>query len=219
MNCIEFKQRLDDYLDGELPAAEATAAAAHRRSCAHCDGLAGAEERLRQALRSLPAPAARPGFAQQALRNARGHHHRPRQRAFLAGFGSAAAAALVLWLAVLVPGRTPDAPAAEVALALEQAKSVNLVFNATTDVDDVLLEITLPSGFEIAGYAGESTLAWRTDIVKGRNILTLPVVARRPVQGELLARIRFGGREKSLRVRLDAADPRALNLGGGPATV
>ena len=50
MACDQWRGDLDRYLDGELPAAEAAALAAHLRTCAACSGEVLERMQLRRAV-------------------------------------------------------------------------------------------------------------------------------------------------------------------------
>lgn len=55
MNCNDFTNRLDDYLDGELPAAEARAFESHAAACAACERTLALAKRLQRQAFTLPA--------------------------------------------------------------------------------------------------------------------------------------------------------------------
>ncbi len=55
MNCDSFIHRLDDHLDGELPAADASALEAHAADCAACRETLLAARRLQRRAFALPA--------------------------------------------------------------------------------------------------------------------------------------------------------------------
>ncbi|HEX6928817.1 MAG TPA: zf-HC2 domain-containing protein [Gammaproteobacteria bacterium] len=55
MNCEQFNDRLDDWLDGEMPAADARILEAHAANCVACQAAVTSARRLRQAVAALPA--------------------------------------------------------------------------------------------------------------------------------------------------------------------
>lgn len=221
MNCDQFRRQLHDFLDGSLDAAEVEAVRAHAAHCSGCRCRLAEEAALRAALRALPVPAPRPGFAQQALRNAtlpRGQH----RQGFWLGFGSALAAGLAFWLLlgtwVLESPVPAKDPLPEVAIVLDEVRNVNLVFNSPRDLDGATLSIDLPPGVELEGFPGERTIAWETALAKGANALSLPLRATSQAGGELVARLEHNGRQKTVRLQLAVRDPmqsrhdRALDL-------
>lgn len=54
MNCEKFVQQLDDYLDGELPAAESGALTAHAAACPACHAILEQSRQLQMRVASLP---------------------------------------------------------------------------------------------------------------------------------------------------------------------
>jgi len=163
---------------------------------------------LREALRSLPVEPASPGFAAGALARARRERVRPGRGAFVAGFSSAAAIALVIWaVAGQVSGPTGLDETAGVRLVLAEQRDVNLVFDVPEAIRGAELSMQLPANVELAGFPDRRTLTWRTDLARGRNVLTLPVVGHSRTDGELIARISYGDKAKQFRVRLTVEDP------------
>jgi len=209
MNCTEFQNHLDDFLDGSLTGLPRDGAVKHLEKCAVCRQAAGEEKTLRAALRELPVEPSSPGFAARALRKAGEAHRRPKRGAFAAGFSSAAAIALVIWgLSGQWLGPAPKSGPAEVHLALAEERQVSLVFEVPSDIRGAKLAMELPAHVELAGYPNQQELLWRTDLAKGRNVLTLPIVGRDRAEGELVARITYGGKEKRFRIRLNVDSPR-----------
>jgi hypothetical protein len=129
MSCGEMRDRLDDYVDGELPADEVEGVRGHLTSCASCR----AEER---ALRGLLAQAAslpktlRPGrdlwpeIASELGVRSRVLPFLPRRHMFYAG----AAAALLVAFATLRPGgaRGPAPSAAPMTLPAAATEDAGL---------------------------------------------------------------------------------------------
>lgn len=207
MNCTQFQNRLDDFLDGTITGLPAEAAADHYAKCPDCRGSAEAQWRLRTMLRDLPVEPPSPGFTARALRQAR-HPARRTRSGFAAGFGSAAAIALLIWaVAGQVHGpATPDG-SATVQLAVAEQRQVNLVFEVPVDIQGAELAMELPAHVELAGFPGKKSLSWRTDLAQGRNVLTLPLIGHASTDGELIARITYGGTEKQFRVRMLVGAP------------
>jgi len=209
MNCEQLREQLDDYADGLLSTNDVQAIRSHASNCSHCNALLARQNELIQALRSLPAPPMRPGFAQQALKRAveQKQHHR---RGFATGFSSALAAGVALWVVVtftLPNEQIRQSGIEQVRLALYQESRVNLVFYSPSPVSDAKLSIALPENVEIVGFPGERVISWQTSLTEGQNILPLPLRANAPVNSELLASIESGSSKKSFRLRIDAPEP------------
>ena len=216
-SCQEFIEIIDDYLDNNLDKYQKVEADQHIETCAACQTrLANARQLLKE-LKNISVPQMSPGFAQRAIKQASQHeqpnkHHR---RGFITGFSSAIAAGLVLALVVggLLPteqaGQSPmqvastvPDPIPEISLSVEQVQMVNLVFDSTHAVANAELSISLPPHVELSGYPGQHSLAWRSDIKQGRNVLSLPIKGITKANGELVAQINSNGKIKSIRIQL-----------------
>lgn len=110
MNCTEFYKDLDDYLDGELNAAQAAEFDSHVQACAACQQLLAQERQRLELLRELPVAEPTAGFADRAIQAAMQteQHLQHRRHGFVAGFGSALVAGFALWLVVGVLPQTSD---------------------------------------------------------------------------------------------------------------
>ena len=168
------------------------------------------EDRALQALlKDYPVPEASQAFYDQAL--ARATHEgsrRQRNRWIMTGFGSAVAAGIALWFVGGFFMNTPDIPAAEpgipgVTMALEEPRTVNLVFASATALDSAILTVTLPDGIELAGFPGQREIRWQTSLNEGKNLLPLELIAVSPIGGEVLARLEHKDRNRTFRLRIE----------------
>ena len=248
MKCTEFTHHIDNILDAQLgdPQLEIQWEA-HRASCDACQALYTAEMSMLAAMRAMPVPEPRAGFANRVLTNAIKHnqplqHHQHHHRqGFMLGFGSAAAAALALWVVVgLIPGKSPDTasnqtfasadasktaaqPVAKqpvLSIALNEQRSVKLAFFSGEPLQGAKITISLPENVALVGYPGRRQLSWETNLKKGDNMLSLPVIATQVARGELIANIEYRGRVKTLRLNLETnsagtSSINAVDLGQG----
>lgn len=173
----------------------------------HEDSLQQEDLEIQALLKDLPAPKADAGFYEQALARATLQGaRRQRSRWVMAGFGGAIAAGLAVWLigGMLLTGpQLPDAGIPEVTMALEEPRTVNLVFSATEAMAHATLTVSLPAGVELAGFPGQSEITWETSLNAGRNLLPLKLVALTPAGGELLATLEHDDRNRVFRLRVD----------------
>ena len=116
---------------------------------------------------------------------------------------TAAIASLVIWFvsSVFVTDTYVEQPQM-IAVAMNQAQTVSLIFDSHTDIQLAKLRIDLPDNMELDGYPGRRELTWQTSLKKGQNILDLPIMAIGVGQGELLAQLNYDGTVKILRVVL-----------------
>lgn len=226
MKCTDFIQGIDDYQDGELSAEERVSYDRHLTTCAACSEALADALALQAALRKLPVDGPSEGFADRALRRAveqnMGQHHRYR---FLVGFGSAAVAALALWVVVgffpqdIPVDNTDDYSVAqgsmaqgatsvpEVTIALSQQHNIKLAFHSVTELKGARIYIQLPENVALVGFPGRRKLDWEADLAKGDNLLSLPVMATQVARGQLVARIEYGGKVRTLKVNLETGSP------------
>jgi len=215
MQCETARQFLDDLLD-QQPIAQQNQLQQHLDGCRHCQQALEARQRLLDQLRAMPVPPPSSGFAARALRQAR-MQPRSRTPVFAAGFGSAIAAVLAVWLisSSWLPDR-PVAPAVQqVALNIEQPRTITLAFNVPEALEKVDFQLQLPQGVALAERPGTRQLHWQDSLKRGRNVLQLKLVGKYRSQGTLVATIEHEGKRKVFRVPLNvlANDARLVPAG------
>ena len=169
------------------------------------------EHQLLDMLKEYPAPDADPGFYDRAIvRAVHQGSRRQRNRWLFAGFGSAIAAGLAIWAITAMLMTTPQLPDAEptipgVTIAMEQERTVRLVFSSAQAMDSATLTVSLPDGIELAGFPGQREITWETSLKEGKNLLPLTLIALTPAGGELLARLEHKDRNRTFRLRVDVS--------------
>jgi hypothetical protein len=169
------------------------------------------EQELLEMLQEYPAPDAEPGFYDRAIvRAVHKGSRRQRHRWMLAGFGSAIAAGLAIWAITAMLMTTPQLPDVEpaipgVTIAMEQERTVRLVFSSAQALDSAMLTVSLPEGIELAGFPGQREITWETSLREGKNLLPLTLIALTPAGGELLARLEHKDRNRTFRLQVDVS--------------
>jgi hypothetical protein len=206
MTRTHVNESLDDYMDGMLDDAEKLTLDEHLRSCDACRRVVESERRLRTLLKDHPVPAADATFFEQAL--AKATHvgtSRQRNRWIMTGFGGAIAAGLIAWFvggALIQSPTNPAATISGVTMALEEPRTVNLVFSSATKLDNAILTVSLPPGIEVEGFTGQQEITWMTSLQAGKNILPLKLIATTTHGGELLATLEHENRDRTFRIRV-----------------
>ena len=175
-------------------------------------------EKLRQALRRMPVPEPRPGFVDRAFANATGAAHSPelRRPGWLrhlatrwetwigAALGGAVAAALVLLLLRPLEPGTIDRDG--ITLALNETRDIEVLIDSERNLDDATIRIVASGGVVLDGFDNEREIGWQANLERGSNVLSLPVVARSPGKGQLVAVIEHQGRTKRIAINLRVRD-------------
>lgn len=169
------------------------------------------DREIQDLLRDYPMPAADAGFYDQAL--ARATHEgskRQRNRWLATGFGSAIAAGLAIWMIGAMFLTNPEIPNVDAAIpgvtmALEEPRTVNLVFASATALETATLTVSLPAGVELAGFPGQSEITWETSLSEGKNVLPLTLIALTPAGGELLATLEHEDRNRTFRLQVNVS--------------
>jgi hypothetical protein len=165
-------------------------------------------------LRTLPAPALRPGFAERVLAKAAAAPRTGRQ-AVLA-MALAASVVLGLGVAAILFAVRPE-PVQTLVLTERQPESVRLMFNADKPLSGATLSLTLPENVEIVGYGDRREFTWQTDLRAGENLLRLPLLVHGPAAGELIARLSLGASSRTFRLKIKVRN--AAGAGELPAPV
>ena len=211
MNCTQTQSMLDDYLDGSLSAIQLDHTQAHLNQCAECSHIFSQALALSDVLKDMPVPAAKIGYEQRMLKflDKKQSKKTQQQNWFVAGFGSAIAATLTLWL-VFSPISiltTNNENIGTVNLLVQKKQTVDLVFNLANDLTEATLTLELPEKIEVAGYPGKQQLSWKTSFKKGANRLALPIISNEAQSGFLIARLTNKGTTKTFRIRINTKHP------------
>lgn len=188
---------------------ERESATRHVAECQECRDAIEAVHALRLAS-LVPIPSPPPGGFERALAAATRTPTIERQstRRFWAGMGVGAALAASLAIVaftLLVTNRGPDAVGTpELALMLDVPRVVSISLSTESALDDAEIRVSLRGAVDLDGYAGERTLAWRTNLAAGVNQLSLPVIATGPDGGQLLVEVLHGGKRRSFLVDVKA---------------
>jgi len=162
----------------------------------------------------MPVPEPRPGFVDRVLVNASGRKP-PEVRGIRAAIrrpatwwaaGAGALAATLVWMALFFQvdtGRSPN-----LVLALNESRDVPLVIDAERDLDGATIRLSVTGSVGLAGYGEQQEIEWTTSLTQGANLLSLPVFARTPGDGLVVAEIEHEGRTRRLSMALHVVAPK-----------
>lgn len=192
------------------PSDRLRAAMAHAADCGDCHDALRALDALR-ILRTEPMHSASDGAVERAIDRALASGTAQRyRRGFWSGLASGAALAATLaavavglWL-----GMSGEAPLAvpEVRLALNQARDVTVSLDSPEALANAEVRIELRGAVALDGYAGQRELRWSTDLDRGTNQLTLPIVALDASGGQVLVEVTHGDKRRTFLLDVRAAD-------------
>ena len=202
MNCDQYQENLDRFLDDELEEALLSQLQAHLPSCNACAEVLRRKKDLRQALKSMPLPPPEDGFLDAVVEQTLIRTHRNEAWFWSsAGVGGAVAAGVIAWLVLALPADLPHGadPALldTVTISLNVEKTFRVSFESARELQAATLSVRLPAGVEVVGYEGRDSVRWTTLIKPGTNILELPIIVRFGDGGVIVARIEHEGKKKS----------------------
>jgi len=207
MNCTQFKNMMDDYIDGTLSAIQLGHMQPHLNHCEKCRHFFTQAQSLAAALKDIEVPPAKTGYEQRMLKflEEKQTHNTHLQNWFVTGLGGAIAATFTLWLTFSSPSifSTDADNANSINLIVQKEKTVDLIFNLPNELTDATLTLELPDKVEISGYPGKRQLSWNTSFKKGANRLALPIIASDENNGMLVARLINKGTTKTFRVHIN----------------
>jgi hypothetical protein len=152
----------------------------------------------------MPVPEPRPGLEDRVLAKAT----QPKERRRLSNWwaaGIGALAASIAWVAVLwVQQDRIQEP--RLVLALNESRDVSLVIDSERDLEGATIRLYVTGSIALAGYEDEHEIEWLASLTQGANLLSLPVVARSPGDGLVVAVIEHEGRTRRVSVAMHVAD-------------
>jgi hypothetical protein len=115
-----------------------------------------------------------------------------------------AATAVGVWLWLTAGDALVGVP--EVRIALNQPSDVTVTLESPERLSNAEVRVELRGAIALVGYPGQRELRWSTDLDRGINELTLPVVASDAGGGQVLVEVRHGDKRRAfvLDVRAEA---------------
>ena len=99
-------------------------------------------------------------------------------------------------------GLVGNAETPEFVIALNETRDVNVAIEAGHDLIGATVRVFLSGGVELAGYGDSREISWNTDLARGINQLTLPVIATDMNGGTLVVELDHEGMRRVFRVNL-----------------
>jgi hypothetical protein len=194
----------------------ARTARAHAETCPECSAALAARRALHAEHYAAVPPLPARSFAHAIDRAVRPPERAPTRRSFWLGtaVGGALAAGIALAVALLW-SRPLTGPLAnpEVAIALNEVRAISMSLDSPEALAGAEIRVVLTGGVGLEGYDQQRELRWMTDLDRGVNELTLPVVALDARGGQITVEVQHGVKRRTfvLDVRTQAAPGAAAN--------
>jgi len=196
----------------DRPQHEMRAAMDHAATCDDCQSALRAVDALLP-LRHERAPIADEAAVERAIDRAlTAGPAQVYRRGFWGGLVSGAALAATvaavavgIWLSTSGDGAPVAVP--EVRMALNERHDVTVTLESPEPLTNAEVRVELRGAVALEGYAGQRELRWSTNLDRGINQLTLPVVASDATGGQVLVEVTHGDKRRTfvLDVRPSAA--------------
>jgi hypothetical protein len=158
---------------------------------------------MRESLKAMPVPEPKTGFEDRVMANATQRSRRPFNW-WMAAVGTLAA---TLACVALLWRHGDPVRDARVMLALNESRDVSLVIDSERALEDATIRLYVTGSVELAGYEQQHQIEFKTSLTRGANLLSLPVIARSPGDGSVIAVIEHQGRSRRVSVVLHVSAP------------
>ena len=123
-------------------------------------------------------------------------------------WGAAAGALAATIACVILLWKQPDALAgASVVLALNESRDVSLVIDSERALENATIRLVVTGSVSLAGYEQQQEIEWKTSLVEGPNVLSLPMFGRAAGSGSVVAEVEHEGRTRRMSVVLHVIAP------------
>lgn len=207
MNCEQFLDNLDDWLDGDLQNGRLTDFLEHLDGCKQCRREAMLGHDLLRELRASEVPPMPEDLAARLLQT--------KPTRYLPVQFAAAACLMLAVLGGLYFGgykSSVDRPQQWVTLELAETSEVTLALSSAEAMSGATLTLDLPDGVELDGYPDQRQLRWVASLEKGSNRLRLPLVASQAPRGDLVLKIQHGSKMRTLRIGVRAGESQSTHV-------
>jgi hypothetical protein len=203
MNCIDARKQITGSLSDLRTPKGDDPIMHHIAACELCrhfyeDAL------LEHAIVNMPTPEPVEGFAVKAISNAVRHNRAIRRKTFI----SMSAAAAIIIFGVVLTLKTIEFPGykgsmqSTAVMGVEAEKTIRLMIETSQDRQDATLTIELAKNLTLKSHPSETRVEWQTDLVKGKNLLELPLLHKDEADGYINVRYRYNGTEKEVHIHI-----------------
>jgi hypothetical protein len=118
------------------------------------------------------------------------------------GAGAALAAGIAIAVVTFAPVRAPQDSSAtpQIAMAMNEQRDISISLTSPETLTDAEIHVVLSGEIGLEGFEGRKELRWRTNLDRGDNQLTLPVIALGTGGGQLLVEVVHGDKRRTFVV-------------------
>ena len=132
------------------------------------------------------------------------------------------AVAVTVWWVRPQPDSLASAANPRVALALHEVRAINVSLDSPEALTGAEIHVVLTGAIGLQGFAEQRDLRWTTDLDRGVNQLTLPLVALGPTGGQVMVEVQHGDKRRTFVVDVQTSDDaarRSVTGGAKPLAV
>ena len=108
---------------------------------------------------------------------------------------------------LVAPEAEQSADAPDITMALNELHEVGVAIDSAEALTAAEIRVVLTGGVRLAGYADRSELSWTTDLDRGVNRLTLPLIAVTPAGGQVLVEVGHASKRQIFVVKVGVDTP------------
>jgi hypothetical protein len=132
------------------------------------------------------------------------------------------AVAVTVWWVRPQPASMSAAANPRVELALHEVRAINVSLDSPEALQGAEIHVVLTGAVGLEGFAEQRELRWTTDLDRGVNQLTLPLIALGPRGGQVMVEVQHGDKRRTFVVDVQTTDDaarRSMTSGAKPLAV
>lgn len=199
LNCNECLILLDDVIDEYATDEQEKACWSHFQDCSGCASALQRRMEVKSALKnlhSLDKPA--PELATKILRAREALNTSGSRLWRQGGLAAALAASVFFGIMIVLISQPSEGPSPVATSRIE--KTIKVVFQAEQALDNVTFSLILPPHVKLQGHLKKANVQWTGSLRRGRNLMTLPLVATNANEGRIFMEIIHGSERKRFEV-------------------
>jgi hypothetical protein len=117
-------------------------------------------------------------------------------------------AATVLVTVFVLGSNDSATSSANITLAVNESRNIDVLIDSDHTLDGATIKVAATGSVELEGMDDKHEVQWQARLERGRNVLSLPVVARSTGEAQLVAVVEHAGKKRRVGVSLSVRRPR-----------